>query len=65
MCLHRSSNRCFITRSMQILAAAERHPAWEGACGRLGDECNWLDYSFGMDVPPSWQQVTDSIPRSC
>lgn len=49
--LHRGSDYCLATRSIQILAAAERYPAREGACGRLGGERDWLDDYFGMTIP--------------
>ena len=64
MYLYRGSNHCPATGSIQNLAAAERYPAREGACGRLGDKCDRLDDSFGMNTPRPWQQVADRILRS-
>ena len=52
MRLHRGSNHCPATGSIQVLAAAERYPTREGACGRLGGEYDWLDDRFGMTTPP-------------
>ena len=54
MYLHRSSDRGSATGSIQVLAAAECHIAWKGACWRLGDEYDWLDGSFGAIAPWPW-----------
>ena len=59
MRLHRHSNRCRGTWSIQILAAAECYPAREGACGRLGGERDWLDDPIGMAIPASAVAVGD------
>ena len=54
MYLHRSSDPGSTTGSIQVLAAAECHIAWEGACRRVGDEYDWLDDSFGAIAPRPW-----------
>lgn len=64
MYLHRSSNNCSATGSIQILAAAECYSTEEGACGRLGDERDWLDHNPGTTMFQLWESATYGMSRS-
>ena len=65
MSLYWRSHSCLITGGVQILATAERYSARKGARRRVGDEHDWADNNFGMNIPLSWQEMTDCRLRSC